>query len=130
MRRAVYGVMFIFLAACGGGGAKQAGSTSAAPTTPDASSTAASTSAEGNPVKGADFCAFLSQQTPRLKADGSTAGALADLAIEFAGWLDTHKSEKPRTAADLDEASTSACPATRAAVLATLGKDSFDAALS
>ena len=130
MSRAACGILLASLAAaCGGSGSKHAEPLPATPSTSGASSTAGSSSA-GNPVKGADFCAFLSTQTPRLKADGSTAGALADLAIEFSSWLDTHKSEKPRTAADLDDASTKTCPATRAAVLATLGEDSFAAALS
>lgn len=35
--------------------------------------------------------------------------ALADLALELASWLDTHAAQKPRTAADLDEASQSTC---------------------
>ena len=129
MRHAVLVVAFACLTACGGGSASpHARSTPATPATPSAAAQAPA--AAGNPVTGADFCAFLSQQTPRLKTDGNPAGALADLAIEFASWLDTHQSEKPRTAADLDEASTGTCPATRAAVLTTLGKSSFEAALS
>ena len=79
----------------------------------------------GNPLNGPEFCAFLTNLEPRLAGDGSTAGALADLTTEFASWLDTHSAQKPRTAADLDEASQSACPAVRTKVLSTLGADSF-----
>ncbi len=130
MPRIVYGLLCATLVSCGGGISSQhSSSPSGTPTTPSGSSPAAN-SAGGNPVQGADFCAFLSQQTARLRADGSHAGALADLAIEFAGWLDRHRAEKPRTAADLDEISSGSCPATRTAVLASLGKDSFAAALS
>jgi hypothetical protein len=132
----------LVLCACGGSGAKSgstisagtvsagdrpASTVTARSTTPP---TAASPVAGGNPVNGADFCAFLTAQEPRLAADGSPVGALADLSIEFASWLDTHAAQKPRTAADLDEASQSTCPAMRTKVLTTLGKDSFSSALS
>ena len=89
-----------------------------------------SSATTGNPVNGSDFCAFLSALQPRLSADGSTAGALADLSIEFASWLDTHAAQKPRTAADLDDASQSTCPEVRTTVLVALGADSFTKAFN
>jgi hypothetical protein len=127
----------LVLCACGGSTAKSGSTVSAsarASTTLTNQSTTRVTAvppvAAGNPVNGADFCAFLTGLEPRLSADGSPVGALADLAIEFASWLDTHAAEKPRTAADLDEASQSSCPTMRTKVLTTLGKDSFSSALS
>jgi hypothetical protein len=124
----------LVLCACGGSAAKSIATstavTKAATTQPGQSVTAsASAAAAGNPVNGADFCAFLTTMQPRMTADGSAVGALADLAIEFASWLDTHAAQKPRTAADLDEASQSSCPAIRTAVLNVLEKDSFASAL-
>jgi hypothetical protein len=126
----------LLLCACGGSPAKSGTTVSAslrASTTLTNQSTTRVTAvppvAAGNPVNGPDFCAFLTAQEPRLAADGSPVGALADLAIEFASWLDTHAAEKPRTAADLDEATQASCPTVRTKVLATLGKDSFSSAL-
>lgn len=130
MRRIVFGFLCATLVSCGGGSPSPRTVSASAEPTPSAAASSSAGSGGGNPVRGADFCTFLSRESPRLKAAGSTAGALADLAIEFASWLDTHQAEKPRTAADLDEASSGSCPATRGAVLASLGKNSFAAALS
>ena len=121
----------LVLSACGGSAATSAPTpfaTTLAGTTQASQSAAPSSSvavASGNPVNGPDFCALLTSLEPRLSTDGSTAGALADLTIEFASWLDTHTAQKPRTAADLDEASQSSCPAMRTKVLSALGTDSF-----
>ncbi len=121
----------LVVSACGGSTSKSAptppGTTRTAPTQ-TSQSAAPSTSvagASGNPVNGPAFCAFLTNLEPRLSSDGSTAGAVADLSIEFASWLDSHAAQKPRTAADLDEASQSSCPAVRTKVLSTLGTDTF-----
>jgi len=124
----------LVLCACGGSAAKSdvtsTAATNAATTQPVLSATSsASAAAAGNPVKGADFCAFLTTMEPRMTKDGSAVGALADLAIEFSSWLDTHAAQKPRTAADLDEASQASCPAIRTVVLKVLEKDSFASAL-
>jgi hypothetical protein len=126
----------LMLSACGGSSPKS-GPPSAQPTTAqldrDATSSPSATAggaAAGNPVNGPDFCAFLAGEEPQLSSDGSNAGALADLAISFSSWLDSHAAQKPRTAADLDEVSQASCPATRTKVLGSLGKDSFQAALS
>src|SRR6476469_7924997 len=129
-------VVCVALCACGGSAAKSAptltAATKAATTQPEqrtTSSVSPSAAAAGNPVNGPDFCAFLTAMEPRLTKDGSAVGALADLAIEFASWLDTHAAQKPRTAADLDEASQASCPAIRTVVLSVLEKDSFADAL-
>jgi len=123
----------LVLCACGGSAADSdatsTAATKAATTQPVQSATSASAVAAGNPVKGADFCAFLTTMEPRMTKDGSAAGALADLAIEFSSWLDTHAAQKPRTAADLDEASQASCPTIRTVVLKVLEKDSFASAL-
>ena len=123
----------LVLCACGGSAAKSdatsTAATKATTTQPVQSATSASAAAAGNPVKGADFCAFLTTMEPRMTKDGSAVGALADLAIEFSSWLDTHAAQKPRTAADLDEVSQASCPAIRTVVLKVLEKDSFASAL-
>jgi hypothetical protein len=123
----------LVLCACGGSAAKSGASstaaTNAATSQPATGSTTASAAAAGNPVNGKDFCAFLTTMEPRMAKDGAPAGALADLAIEFASWLDTHAAQKPRTAADLDEVTQSSCPAIRTVVLGVLEKGSFAEAL-
>lgn len=82
-------------------------------------------SSDANPVNGGDFCAFLESVLPKLTADGPGAGALADLTVGLSGWIEAHPEQKPRTASDLDEASTASCTATRSQVLAGLGAASF-----
>ena len=109
------------LVGCGGssdsGGAAGGG--------PQSSATATKPKAAGgrNPVDGPAFCSFLKKMEPRLKADGSKAGAEADLAIELAGWIEKHA--KPRTASDLDDATKQACPQTRTEVVKLMGGTSF-----
>lgn len=133
----------LILAGCGSGtkaGSASSGSasapssaaqaTAAAPTSAAPSSTATATkAAAGNPVVPADFCTFLGVEAPRIKADGSTAGAEADFAIDLANWIDAHPPEKPRTAADLDDASQGTCADLRSQVVASIGSSSFAGAL-
>jgi hypothetical protein len=78
-----------------------------------------------NPVNGEAFCAFLATMAPKLKGDGSAEGAFADLTIELASWIEAHPEQKPRTAEDLDDASSAACPQTRTAALMSLDAKSF-----
>jgi hypothetical protein len=136
MKRAIIGLAFvtILLSACGssssGSTPQAAGATtpvSSLATSSDPASPDASTSADagGNPVVGADFCAFLAGLAPALPAAGSAAGALAQLTIELTNWIDAHPDQKPRYASDMDDASTASCPDTRAKVVAALGTSSF-----
>lgn len=132
----------LLLTACGSGSdSKSAGptatgsstastSTSAATATTSGGKAATSAAADGNPVDGVAFCAFLAGIAPRLKTDGAAAGAKADFAIELANWIGNHPTQKPRTAADLDDASQKTCPKTRASAVASMGATSFDDALS
>lgn len=127
MKRIACLFVLLVLTACGGG---SGGSDNASKPPTGASTTAAK--ADGgakNPLNGEDFCAFLTKKLPRLKTDGSTAGALADLAIELATWIGDHPEQKPRTSADLDDASQKTCPDVRKQVVATLGTTSFVDAL-
>ncbi|MFC4034312.1 hypothetical protein ACFO3J_22945 [Streptomyces polygonati] len=82
-----------------------------------------------NPVDGAQFCAFLTQEEPKLKSAGSQPGAEAEFAIDLASWIDEHPGQKPRTAADLDSASQRSCPKVRTAAVADLGASSFEDSL-
>lgn len=112
------------LVGCGGG--SDGGASTGGSAKPAASASApkgASGGSGGNPVDAQAFCAFLTKIEPKLKADGSKVGAEADLAIELAGWIATHS--KPRTAADLDDAASSACPQTRKDVVKLMGGTSF-----
>ncbi|WNI14555.1 hypothetical protein [Actinacidiphila sp. ITFR-21] len=100
--------------------------TSAAGTTSAPGATATGVPADdADPVDGASFCAFLTEEAPKLKAAGSTAGAEAELAIDLAGWIEEHPERKPRTGADLDAASEPTCPKVRASVVASVGAGSF-----
>jgi hypothetical protein len=139
MRRALLCAVLLLLAGCGGGADDSAAGEPSEPSTAS-SSTAESTAAESsaaptepaddeNPVRAKDLCAFLSKDLTRLQAVGSPIGALAQFAVGFAGWVEEHPEQKPRTAADLDEAAQGSCPAVRTSVLTTLGADSFVDAL-
>ena len=87
------------------------------------------TAADVNPLDGAAFCAFLEQDMPALRAAGSAAGAMAQFAGDFAAWLDEHPDQKPRTAVDLDAASSPTCPDVQAQAVAAMGAASFSDAL-
>ena len=87
------------------------------------------TAADANPLDGAAFCAFLEQDLPALQAAGSAAGALAQFAGDFGAWLDEHPDQKPRTAADLDAASSPTCPDIQTKAVAAMGATSFSDAL-
>jgi hypothetical protein len=126
--RCVVLLLLTACAACGssssGGTPTAGGAASASTQAPSAAAAAEPAAADGNPVDGAAFCALLAKVAPKLKGDGSAAGALADLTVELSNWIEAHPEQKPRTAADLDAASTS-CSPTRSAVLASLGTASF-----
>lgn len=136
MKRVSRCVGLLLLTACAGCGSSTSGGVpaSGADTTvassgpvssaPVSSAAAEPVVADGNPVDGAAFCAFLATMVPKLKGDGSAAGALADLTLGLSSWIEAHPEQKPRTAEDLDAASTS-CSQTRGAVLASLQTASF-----
>lgn len=124
-------LMLLVLTACGGGKSPHAANSSVTSSPPVSSPTASAThasAAAGNPVDSAAFCAFLAKMAPRLKSDGSSAGAEADFAIEFASWIEDQP-QKPRTASDLDDASQQTCPQARTDVVAAMGANSFSDAL-
>jgi hypothetical protein len=121
-------VLLLALTACGGGATSDTNGSS--PAGSPATSATEAGSADGNPVDGPEFCAFLTREAPRLKAVGSAVGAKAAFAIELATWIGEHPAQKPRTATDLDDASQQSCPDTRKAVVASLGATDFDDALS
>ncbi|WP_327287445.1 hypothetical protein [Streptomyces sp. NBC_01198] len=136
MKRTASVALLLLLTVCGCGPSKSASdqAPSSAPAATTAATVAATTADTGasdgkNPVDGPQFCAFLGKLEPRLKSDGSAAGAEADLAVELANWIGEHPGQKPRTAADLDSASQQSCPKTRTAALADLHAGSFDEAL-
>jgi len=136
MKRTASVALLLVLTVCGCGshGSDSDSHPSSAPATTTAATGGATTTDAGssddkNPVNGPQFCAFLGKLEPRLKSDGSAAGAKADFAIELANWIGEHPGQKPRTAADLDSASQQSCPKTRTAALADLHAGSFDAAL-
>jgi hypothetical protein len=136
MKRTASVALLLVLTVCGCGshGSDSDSDPSSAPATTTAATGGATTTDAGssddkNPVNGPQFCAFLGKLEPRLKSDGSAAGAEADFAIELANWIGEHPGQKPRTAADLDSASQQSCPKTRTAALADLHAGSFDAAL-
>lgn len=56
---------------------------------------------------------------------GSPVGALAQLAMGLASWVDKHPDQKPDSAAALDEMTTQKCPDVRKQVLAVLQADRF-----
>jgi hypothetical protein len=129
----------LLAAACGGaaaspGAASPAAATSGGPTAPSAASiapvTASQASASGAPSAGASLdgtalCAFLKSELPALQGAGSTGGAVAVLAIDYASWIEADPSRKLPDAAAMDTATQASCPATRTAVLKALGGDSF-----
>lgn len=136
MKRTIVGlaVVTILMSACGLSSSTSTPLAAGSATTPvsspsssDPASPGASTpvDAAGNPLVGADFCAFLAGVAPALPAAGSTAGALAQLTIELTNWIEAHPDQKPRYAADMDDASSANCPDTRAKVVAALGTSSF-----
>jgi hypothetical protein len=145
MKRRASIALLLLLTVCGcgsNGSGSDAGHSSAPGTTTaatgGASSGAATTDSKApetkasddkNPLDGAQFCAFLTQEEPKLKSAGSQPGAEAEFAIDLASWIDEHPDQKPRTAADLDSASQQSCPKVRTAAVADLGASSFEDSL-
>jgi hypothetical protein len=125
----------LLTAACGGSAtaAPQAASPSLSASPPAAASTAAApaspatapgTSAAGA-ANGAALCAFLSSEVPALQKAGSTGGAVAQLAIDYANWIAGDASRVLPDAAAMDTLTEAACPEIRTTVLKLLGGDNF-----
>ncbi|WP_330172125.1 hypothetical protein OG875_00145 [Streptomyces sp. NBC_01498] len=127
MKRIACRVLLLLLTACGNGATSDDAGPSGKP--PGGTSAAEAPAAEGNPVDGEAFCAFLEATAPRLKAVGAPAGAKADFAVEPANWIGEHPEQGPRTAQDLDDVSQTSCPETRAEVVASMGATGFTEAL-
>ena len=103
-------------------------STTSATTVSSSSAPISTPTVSGNPVVPTDFCFFLYDEVATLPAAGSQAGALAQFAGDLSGWIERHPAQKPRTAADLDDAART-CPDAATAVVSNFGKASFTAAL-
>lgn len=140
--------LLLLLAACGSGSggsgsgsdsgspkaaatdSSKAGTTdSSKPTAKDTSTMDAGGSDDANPVDGPTFCAFLAKEESRVKGSGAPAGAEAFFAIDLATWIGEHPDQKPRTGADLDDASQKSCPKSRAIITTAMGATSFADAL-
>lgn len=130
-------LLLLLLTACGGKGAEAGGgSPSAGTPAPDASASASRSASaqdpakdDGNPVDAAAFCAFLTDEQPKVKDIGSDVGAQAALAIDLATWVSDHPEQQPRTAADFDAAARQGCPGVRESILAATGHDSIEDAV-
>lgn len=135
MNRPVLGLVLaasLLTAACGGGATATAtsptgGSSPAA--SPAAGSASPSTpttgpSAAGSPDAAA-LCAFLKSEILALQKAGSTGGAVAELAIDYANWIAEDPSRVLPDAAAIDTLTEASCPDVRTDVLKILGGDSF-----
>jgi hypothetical protein len=120
----------LLTAACGGsatasaptGSPPPAASTAPAPTSPSTASTSPSAASGGN---GAALCAFLTSETPKIQAAGSTGGAVAQLAIDYANWIAADSSRVLPEAAAMDTLTEASCPEIRTNILKIIGSDSF-----
>ena len=115
--RALVLAVSLLTAACGGSAtaSPQAGSPSTASAEPSAASVG----------DGAALCAFLSSELPALQQAGSTAGAVAQLAVDYANWLEADPSRILPDAAAMDTLTKASCPEIRTNVLEFIGGDSF-----
>jgi hypothetical protein len=128
--RALVLAVSLLTAACGGGAtaSPQAGSPSPAASTAAASASPSTASPEPSAASagdGAALCAFLSSELPALQNAGSTGGAVAQLAIDYANWLEADSSRVLPDAVAMDTLTKASCPEIRTNVLKTLGGDSF-----
>jgi hypothetical protein len=99
-----------------------AASTVPAPASPSTASTSPSAASSGN---GAALCTFLTAEIPKIQTAGSTGGAVAELAIDYANWLAADSSRVLPGAASMDTLTSASCPEIRTNVLKIIGSDSF-----
>jgi len=128
--RALVLAVSLLTAACGGGAtaSPQAGSPSPAASTAAASASPSTASPEPSAASagdGAALCAFLSSELPALQQAGSAAGAVAQLAVDYANWLEADPSRILPDAAAMDTLTKASCPEIRTNVLTFIGGDSF-----
>ena len=128
--RALVLAVSLLTAACGGGAtaSPQGGSPSPAASTAAASASPSTASAEPSAASvgdGAALCAFLSSELPALQQAGSTAGAVAQLAVDYANWLEADPSRILPDAAAMDTLTKASCPEIRTNVLEFIGGASF-----
>jgi hypothetical protein len=122
--RALVLAVSLLTAACGGNATASpqaspspAAPTAAASTNPSIASTAPS-AASG---VGAALCAFLASEIPKLQAAGSTGGAVATVAIDYANWIAADSSRVMPDAAEMDTLTEASCPDVRTNVLKYIG---------
>ena len=132
--RALVLAVSLLTAACGGGataspqrrqpvaGGVHGRATAAASASPSTASPEPSAASVGD---GAALCAFLSSELPALGQAGSTAGAVAQLAVDYANWLEADPSRILPDAAAMDTLTKASCPEIRTNVLEFIGGDSF-----
>jgi len=128
--RALVLTVSLLAAACGGGAttSPRAGSPSPAASSAAASaspSTASSVPSAVSAGNGAALCAFLTSEIPALQKAGSTGGAVAELAIDYANWIAADSSRVLPDAAAMDTLTEASCPEVRTSVLKIIGGDSF-----
>ena len=140
VQRIIAGALLLGLCACGSddpatGSTGDAGSASAtgaanaddtAAESPAAPDDSGSEPAAGIPKQ---LCQFLKQEVPRLKARGSSVGALAGFAGDYASWVEKDANRKFASAQELDSITTTTCPEVREQVLAVLESPSFSSVL-
>ena len=143
MKGTIAGAMLFALCACGGSDPATSASSgdptvsTAAPRSTEVTATGATATgatATGNAAGSATnvpkaVCAFLGKEVPRLKARGSSVGALAGFAVDYAGWIEKDPNRKLKDAAELDAISTSTCPKVRSEILKVLDASSFTTVL-
>jgi hypothetical protein len=124
--RALVLAVSLLTAACGGGAtaspptvsSSPAASTAAASANPSTASTAPAAASGG---VGAALCAFLASEVPKLQAAGSTGGAVAQVAIDYANWIAADSSRVMPDAAEMDTLTEASCPEVRTNVLKFIG---------
>jgi hypothetical protein len=120
----------LLISACGGGATPVPPADSPAATTPPAAATISPSTAVSDPSaagvgSAAALCTFLQSEIPALQAAGSTGGAIAQLAIDYANWIEVDPSRVLPNAAAIDTLTEASCPEVRTNVLKFLGEDSF-----
>ncbi len=120
----------ILVAACGGGATQAPVASTSSPAAQSTAGTVSPSPASGAPSpvgsgNATALCAFMQSEIPALQQAGSTGGAIAQLAIDYANWIDADSSRVLPDAASIDVLTKASCPDVRTNVLKILGEDSF-----